>query len=72
MGWRCGGAARRGDWVKPGVQVGELGGHTRLSAFSLSLSFSRMWSLQLTVVMDARSRRVVGWVTTHLWTQLVL
>ena len=34
------------DWVEPWVQVRELGGHTRLSAFSLSLSFSRMWSVQ--------------------------
>ena len=34
------------DWVEPWVQVRELGGRTRLSAFSLSLSFSRMWSVQ--------------------------
>ena len=34
------------DWVEPWVHVRELGGRTRLNAFSLSLSFSRMWSVQ--------------------------
>ena len=34
------------DWVEPRVYVSELGGCTRLSAFNLSLSFSRMGSVQ--------------------------
>ena len=42
-GWKCGRAA---DWVEPWVHVRELGGRTRLNAISLSLSFSRIWSVQ--------------------------
>ena len=34
------------DWVAPRVYVSELGGWTPLNAFNLSLSFSRMWSVQ--------------------------
>ena len=34
------------DWVEPVVDVRELGGRTRLSAFNLTLSFSRMFSVQ--------------------------
>lgn len=34
------------DWVEPTVYVHELGGWTRVHGFNLTLSFSRMWSLQ--------------------------
>jgi transposase len=48
------------DWAQLRLFVAELGGWTLLSAFHLSLSYSRMWSVQWSV-----DQSLLSWISCH-------
>lgn len=54
------GAQAQVDWLQKRVYVHSLGGFTRLSAFVMTLSHSRMW-----VVIWSRSENMLAWVDSH-------
>ena len=54
------GAQAQADWLEKKVYVKELGGMTKLSAFIMTLSHSRMWS-----VIWSRSENMLSWLECH-------
>ncbi len=54
------GAQAQVDWLETVVNVRDFGGPTRLSAFLLTLSYSRMW-----VVVWSRREDMLSWLHCH-------
>jgi transposase len=54
------GAQTQVDWLQRRVYVRSLGGFTKLSAFVMTLSHSRMW-----VVIWSRSENMLAWLDGH-------
>ncbi len=54
------GTQGQADWLQKKIHIHELGGETKLSAFILTLSFSRMWS-----VIWSQSEDMLSWLTCH-------
>jgi transposase len=54
------GAQAQVDWLQKRVYIHSLGGFTRLSAFVMTLSHSRMW-----IVIWSRSENMLAWLDGH-------
>ncbi len=54
------GTQGQADWLQKKIHIHELGGETKLSAFILTLSHSRMWS-----VIWSQSENMLSWLTCH-------
>ena len=54
------GAQAQADWLQKKIYIHELGGETKLSAFIMTLSHSRMW-----FVVWSRSENMLSWLACH-------
>lgn len=54
------GAQAQADWLQKKIYIHELGGETKISAFIMTLSHSRMWS-----VIWSQSENMLSWLTCH-------
>lgn len=54
------GAQGQADWLQKKIYIHELGGETKISAFIMTLSHSRMWS-----VVWSRGENMLSWLTCH-------
>jgi len=54
------GAQGQADWLQKKIYIHELGGETKVSAFIMTLSHSRMWS-----VVWSRGENMLSWLTCH-------
>ncbi len=54
------GAQAQADWLQKKIYIHELGGETKISAFIMTLSHSRMWS-----VVWSRSENMLTWLACH-------
>ena len=54
------GAQAQADWLQKKIYIHELGGETKLSAFIMTLSHSRIW-----FVVWSRSENMLSWLACH-------